>query len=56
MIEITNPHDRFFKEVFTLRKTAEQFLQNYLPPDITKLLDLDSIEYTKDTFIDKHLK
>ncbi|MEA3415136.1 MAG: Rpn family recombination-promoting nuclease/putative transposase [Thermodesulfobacteriota bacterium] len=56
MTEITNPHDRFFKEVLTRGNTAKQFLENYLPHDVTKLLDLDSLEYTKDTFIDKHLK
>jgi len=56
MADITNPHDRFFKEVLTRGNTAKQFLENYLPHDVTKLLDLDSLEYTKDTFIDKHLK
>lgn len=56
MDQITNPHDKFFKEVFTRRDTAGEFLRNYLPPDVVRLLDLDSLEYTKDSFIDKHLK
>lgn len=56
MTEITKPHDKFFKEVFTRRDTAEEFLQNYLPGDVVRLLDLASLEYTKDSFVDKHLK
>ncbi|MBU0470467.1 MAG: Rpn family recombination-promoting nuclease/putative transposase, partial [Nanoarchaeota archaeon] len=55
MDQITNPHDKFFKEVFTRRDTAREFLLNYLPDDVVRLLDLDSLKYTKDSFIDKHL-
>jgi len=56
MNPITNPHDKFFKEVFTHRATAIQFLEHYLPPDVAGLLDLDSIEFTKDSFVDTDLK
>ncbi|MBU0566773.1 Rpn family recombination-promoting nuclease/putative transposase [bacterium] len=31
MNRITNPHDKFFKEVFNRRETAKEFLLNYLP-------------------------
>lgn len=44
MDQITNPHDKFFKEVFTRRDTAREFLLNYLPDDVVKLLDLDSLK------------
>lgn len=56
MTEITNAHDKFFKEVFTRKDTAEEFLRHYLPENVVGLLDLDSLEYTKDSFIDRHLK
>ncbi len=56
MAEIVNPHDKFFKEVFTRADTAKEFLLNYLPPGVVSLIDWDSLEYTKDSFIDKHLK
>jgi hypothetical protein len=36
--------------------TTEEFLRHYLPGDVVGLLDLDSLEYTKDTFVDRHLK
>ena len=56
MTEISNPHDKFFKEVFTRRNGAEEFLRHYLPENVVGLLDLDSLEYNKDTFVDTQLK
>lgn len=56
MEQISNPHDKFFKEVFTRKDTAEDFLQNYLPGEIAGRFDWDSLELAKDTFVDPHLK
>jgi len=56
MNPITNPHDKFFKEIFTRRSVVRQFLAHYLPPDVVDLLDLNAIEVTKDSFVDPHLK
>ncbi|MEW5801947.1 MAG: Rpn family recombination-promoting nuclease/putative transposase, partial [bacterium] len=55
MNEVNNPHDKFFKNVFSTKSNAEDFLLNYLPGDILKLLDLESLEYTKESFVDEHL-
>lgn len=56
MEQITNPHDKFFKEVFARKDTAEEFLRNYLPGEVAGLLDWSSLEPAKDTFVDKRLK
>ena len=56
MTEISNPHDKFFKKVFTTRDSAAEFLRHYLPENVVGLLDLDSLEYTKDTFVDTQFK
>lgn len=56
MDQITSPHDKFFKEVFTRRGTAVEFLQHYLPGEVAGLLDWDTLEPAKDTFVDQHLK
>ena len=53
---IANPHDRFFKDVFSRRETAQDFLQHYLPPDLRDQLDLASLEISKDSFIDAELQ
>ena len=55
METVHNPHDKFFKEVFTRKETAKDFLRHYLPPDVVALLDLSSLEYSKDSFIDEDL-
>ncbi|MCP4400543.1 MAG: Rpn family recombination-promoting nuclease/putative transposase [bacterium] len=56
MDTIQNPHDKFFKEIFTHKETAEDFLRQYLPTDVVSLLDLTSLEYSKDSFIDQDLE
>jgi predicted transposase/invertase (TIGR01784 family) len=53
---LTNPHDRFFKEVFSRQETARDFLQHYLPQEVAALLDLSTLEISKDTFIDPDLQ
>ena len=55
MPEITNPHDRFFKEVFARKEVAADFLLNYLPVDVLACLDENSINLTKDSFVDNEL-
>ncbi|MGE0085958.1 MAG: Rpn family recombination-promoting nuclease/putative transposase [Desulfococcaceae bacterium] len=56
MNENHHPHDRFFKELFSRPEVSRDFLINYLPGEITEILDLSSLELTKDTFIDKELR
>ena len=36
MEPITNPHDRFFRQVFSRRETAADFLRNYLPAAVAR--------------------
>lgn len=53
---LSNPHDRFFKDLFSRQEAARDFLQHYLPTDIVPLLDLDSLDIRKDSFIDPDLQ
>jgi predicted transposase/invertase (TIGR01784 family) len=55
MKELHQPHDRFFRAVFSDLDSVRDLLRNSLPPRIVQMLDLDSIELTDDTFIDKRL-
>jgi len=54
--KIENPHDKFFKETFSHVEVARSFLHNYLPADVIKFLDVDTLEPEKDSFIDKELE
>lgn len=53
---IQNPHDKFFKEVFGKVEVARDFFTNYLPQSILDIIDLDTIEPQKDSFINKDLE
>ena len=54
--KITNPHDKFFKEVLSNRENAKDFFTHYLPKEIAKLIDLNALEVQKDSFVEEDLK
>lgn len=56
MSDLTNPHDKFFKEAFGRIEVARDFLHNYLPAPVLTQLNLSQIQLEKETFIDPHLK
>jgi predicted transposase YdaD len=56
MDNITNPHDKLFRETLSDREVAADFLQHYLPEDILTLTDLNSLEISKDSFVEDDLK
>ena len=55
-MNIQNPHDKFFKEIFGKVEVARDFLNNYLPESIMKIVDMNTLEPQKDSFINKELK
>ena len=54
--EITNPHDKFFKEIFGQPEIAADFMVNYLPAPVVAELDLSAPELVKDSFVDANLQ
>jgi predicted transposase/invertase (TIGR01784 family) len=54
--ELTNPHDKFFKEIFGQPDLAADFVRNYLPSAIVNALDLDALEVQKESFVDEKLE
>ncbi len=56
MPETSNPHDAFFKDLFTRLDVAADFLARYLPPAIVAQLDLTKLEIVKDSFVDEELQ
>jgi predicted transposase/invertase (TIGR01784 family) len=56
MTLISNPHDKLFKQIWSNRETARDFFAHYLPAEIRELLDLDTLEIRKDSFVDRNLK
>lgn len=55
-MKIQNPHDKFFKETFGHIEVAKDFLNNYLPENIIKIIDVDTLQLQKDSFINEELQ
>lgn len=53
---LTNPHDSFFKDLFSRQEAAYDFLKHYPPPQVAAALDPDRLEIRKDSFIDPDLQ
>lgn len=56
MGELTNPHDKFFKETFTRIEIARDFFANYLPQPVVNALNLDTLALQSGSFIDTDLQ
>ncbi|MFZ4662084.1 MAG: Rpn family recombination-promoting nuclease/putative transposase [Caldilineaceae bacterium] len=56
MDAINHPHDHFFQHSFARREVAADFLTHYLPEPVRRLLDLQTLELTKDSFVDEALQ
>ncbi|WP_295450681.1 Rpn family recombination-promoting nuclease/putative transposase [uncultured Thiodictyon sp.] len=56
MDDITAPHDAFFRESFGRREIAQDFLRHHLPRELLAEIDLDTLEFSKDTYVSKELR
>ena len=54
--KISNPHDSLFKAMMSREEIAKDFFHNHLPEGLAKLIDVDSLEIRKDSFVEKELK
>lgn len=55
-MKIQNPHDKFFKESLGNVETAKDFITNYLPEKVLQVLDVNTLEPQKDSFINPELE
>lgn len=55
-MDLQNPHDKFFKEMFSNVETAKDFIINYLPEKVLQIIDVDTLTVQKDSFINKELQ
>jgi hypothetical protein len=56
MDEIASPHDTFFRESFSRREIATDFLRWHLPADLLAEIDLDTLEIGKDSYVSSDLR
>ena len=55
MPEIANPHDRFFREVFSRLEWSRDFIRTRLPATIVESLALETLELRPNSFLDEEL-
>ena len=53
---IEQAHDKLFKETFGNVEIAKDFMSGYLPTSVLDIVDLDTLEPQKDSFITKELQ
>lgn len=53
---VQNPHDRFFRESFGRLEVVRNYLEEYLPADVRRLLNLDSLARQEGSFIDEAMQ
>lgn len=51
-----NPHDRFFRSVFSQRELMEEYVRNFLPKELAERFHLDSLVQQKESYLDKNLR
>ncbi|MFP4309612.1 MAG: Rpn family recombination-promoting nuclease/putative transposase [Desulfococcaceae bacterium] len=56
MADPGNLHDHFFREIAKDPVAASGLLENFLPPDVRAMVDMDSIELRKDSFVEPDLR
>ena len=56
MPEITNPHDRFFRETLARPGAARAFMEHYLPAKVRAVLDVSEPQLEQDSFVDAELQ
>ncbi|MCS6907583.1 MAG: Rpn family recombination-promoting nuclease/putative transposase, partial [Anaerolineales bacterium] len=56
MADLSNPHDRYFRETLAQPTAARDFLRYYLPTEVAALLDPDETpELMRDSFVEPEL-
>ncbi|MEP7342753.1 MAG: Rpn family recombination-promoting nuclease/putative transposase [Acidobacteriota bacterium] len=56
LIDLTNPHDGYFKSLLGRRAMAVEFLRLYLPKEVTESFDWRTVERVEDSFISEELR
>ncbi|MBF0425016.1 MAG: Rpn family recombination-promoting nuclease/putative transposase [Magnetococcales bacterium] len=55
MIDLTHPHDRLFKALFSHPETAGHLLRQYLPSEVVALFAPETPELVEGSFVDEAL-
>jgi len=54
--QTTNPHDKFYRNIFGKEENVHDFLQNFLPREILEQIDLDKLYFDPSSYVDQRLQ
>jgi len=54
--KIKNPHDKYFRAIFSHKSIARNFLKAFLPKETVSLLNLDYLDRITGSFVDEQLQ
>jgi predicted transposase/invertase (TIGR01784 family) len=55
-MEINNPHDKFFKQIFSNTENVSDLIRNALPEDIACKIDYSAVKIVNSSFVDENFK
>ena len=55
-MNIQNPHDAFFKELFSVKENVIDFIQGVFPAEIKSRIDFESLALDNNSYIDEELQ
>ena len=55
-MKIKNPHDKSFRDIFSEIDKARELLIHTLPDNVSEIMNWETLNRDKDTFIDDNLK
>ena len=53
---LQNPHDKFFKELFSEKEEVTEFITKTFPKELIQNLDLNTLELENGSFVDEELQ
>lgn len=56
VMNMQNPHDKYFKDTFGNIRIARSFIKNYFAQEIINLMDISTLRIENGTYIDNRLK
>ena len=56
MDTISDPHDAYFKSTFGQIEMAKDFIDNYLPEELKEIINIDTLDYEPNSFLNEELK
>ena len=55
-MEISNPHDKLFKEIESIKENAEDLIRGTFPANLLERIDLGSLKLDNNSYIDENLQ